>query len=517
MIKHTFLSYSFLLSSSLLLGCGGSGTSDVTEELETTEPTTISSLVINEIVANAADGGNDWIELYALEGSIDLSSYSIVDDNEEHIPQALPSVTLAEGEFIVIQAIDNEDTPPAYGYYVTFKLGSEDAVRLLNNDVQIDELDWEDGDAAEGFSYGLFIDGSGTAQTLSPTAGEVNKETSTEAPVILDVILNDTAPLRINEIVANESAGGYDWIELYVTGSASVELGDYTIADENNELLALPDVTITSGEFYRIYATTHYVADLETVSFKLGNSDKVSLFLGDDLVDKLEWSKGQALIGQSYGRFPDGSDGTHTLEPSPMASNSEATHGPLLINEIVASDINEGNDWFELYNNSSENISLANYKVIDESDDIEPVTLPDVELAPNEYIVIYATDEDPGNYYVPFKLGKTDELSLILNDETVDYIDWDDSDVTGGFSYGLTVDEVASEVSWDKDFLTPTKGSQNELATAFNRNIVHDLSINITTENWLDILANPLDKEYHETSITFDGVTLDSVRAGSRI
>ena len=117
----------------------------------------------------------------------------------------------------------------------------------------------------------------------------------------------------------------------------------------------------------------------------------------------------------------------------------------------------------------------------------------------------------PGDYYVPIKLGKTDELSLILNDETVNYIDWDDSDVTAGFSYGLTVDEDESEVSWDKDFLTPTKGSQNEIATAFNPNIVHDLSINITTENWLDILANPLDEEYHETSITFNGVTLESV------
>jgi hypothetical protein len=67
------------------------------------------------------------------------------------------------------------------------------------------------------------------------------------------------------------------------------------------------------------------------------------LFLGDDLVDKLKWSKGQALIGQSYGRFPDGSDATHTLEPSPMVNNSKANHRPLLIiadliREHVAND-----------------------------------------------------------------------------------------------------------------------------------------------------------------------------------
>jgi hypothetical protein len=58
--------------------------------------------VFNKIFAKATNGDNDWIELYALEGSIDLSSYSIVNDNEEDIAQALPSVTLAKREFICL-------------------------------------------------------------------------------------------------------------------------------------------------------------------------------------------------------------------------------------------------------------------------------------------------------------------------------------------------------------------------------------------------------------------------------
>lgn len=511
----TFLSYSLLLSSSLLFGCGGSSeeseSSETTDTSTTTTTTSTSSLVINEIVANAIDDGNDWIELYALDAAVDLSSYSIVDDNDEHTAQALPNVTLAEGEFIVIQAIDEEDTPPTDGYYVTFKLGSDDSVTLFNNDEQVDQLDWEDGDAPEGSSYGLFIDGSGSAQILSPTPGEANIESTTAEVVIRDVILNDNAPLRINEIVSNDSTGGYDWFELYVTGDTSVNLADYTIADEDDELFSLPDVTLNPGEFYQIYATTEDVEGIYSVSFKLGATDQLSLYQGDDLIDQLKWSKGQALINYSYGRFPDGSDGTQTLNPSPITNNTTALHGPLLINEIVASDIDGGNDWFELYNNSTENISLVNYQVIDESDDIDPATLPDVVLAPNEYIVIYATDEDPNEYYVPFKLGKTDELSLILNDETVDYIDWDNSDVIAGFSYGLSDSSNANNNSWDKDFLTPTQGSQNALATAFDSSIVNDLYITITTENWEDILDNPLDEEYHETSITFNGVTLDSI------
>lgn len=508
---HSLMFYSLLLSS-FVVSCGGSSDNS-DSDTTVTDPdsgtgTTSSALVINEVVADAVDGGNDWIELYANEGTVDLSTYTLVDDNSEHTPQTLPSVTLSEGEFIVIQAIDEEDTPPEDGYYVTFKLGSDDAVTLYKDGEQVDELDWEEGDALEGTSYGLYEDGTGSAQILSPTPGVANE--TTVADVTYDLIINEDAPLRINEIVAKDSADGHDWIELYVTGTSAVNLASYTLADSNNDLVELPDVTVEAGEFYRVYATTDEVENEQTVAFKLGSSDTVSLYQDDDLVDQLEWKKGQALIGYSYGRFPDGSDGTQILTPSAQSSNEIATHGPLVINEVVANDIDDGYDWFELLNTGSEDIALAEYQVIDESDDIDPAGLPDVTLAPGEFIVIYATDIEISDYSVPFKLGNTDELSLILNDETVDYIDWDDSDVNTGFSYGLSA-ASSSDTSWAKDFLTPTKYTENELATAFNPEIVHNLSIDISTENWENILANPLDEEYHEASITFNGVTLDSV------
>ena len=512
---------SLLISSSLVVGCGSSSedseTSDSVIETDNSQDTsggttTSSTLIINEVVAAAADGGNDWIELYASGGEVTLSDYSIVDDNSDHVAQALPDVTLAAGEFIVIQAIDETDTPPEDGYYVTFKLGSDDAVTLFLNDQQVGQLDWQEGDAPEGASYGLFVDGTGSAQTLTPTPGAANQEatvTATET-VARDTIINENALLRINEIVAKDPSGGYDWIELYVTGSSSVNLSDYTIADDNNELVNLPDITLSAGQFYRVYATTDEVTDLNTVSFKLGASDEVSLYQGDDLIDKLAWNKGQALIEFSFGRFPDGSDSTKILSPSPATANQLASHGPLVISEVVANDINEGADWFELYNNSTSNIALSNYQVIDESNDIEPASLPDITLAPGEFVVIFANEDLTNAYSVPFKLGKTDELSLLLNDETVDYINWDDSDVIAGYSFGLS-NVTTLTTSWDKDFLTPTQGIENELATAFTPSIVHDLSINITSANWQDILNNPLDEEYHETSITFNGVTLDSV------
>ena len=500
------LFYSLITSTTFLYGCGGTEqtTDSSTEQTDSSSTTTSTGLVINEIVASPSDTTYDWIELYATEDIADLSVFSLVDDNADREPQALPAVALSQGEFIVIQAIDETDTPPDSGYYVTFKLGSDDAVTLYEDGTAISVLDWEEGEAAKGFSYGLYTDGTGTAQTLTPTEGAANQTADTST--LVTTLIAEDAPLRINEVVAKDSSGGEDWIELYVTSSSDVYLADYTLSDDNNEQFALPDITLSPGEFYRIYASTDDLGDLPSVAFKLGASDTVSLYSNNVIIEQLSWNKGQALSGYSYGRYPDGSDATAVLTPTELSSNSQATHGPLVINEIVASAADDGNDWFELYNNSANTINLANYHVIDESDDIDPITLPDIDLYAGQYITIYATDEDPGTYYVPFKLGKEDELSLILNDEVIDYIDWDESDVATGFSYGLS-----SSTGFTHAFLTPTPSSENTVATAFTPTAVNTLSITITDENWQDILDNPLDEEYHETAITFNGVTLDSV------
>ena len=89
------------MSMLLLTGCGASSTTDSdtstdTESDTSTETDTNTStltegntLVINEIVAKDSNGGNDWIELYVTQGSVNLGDYSLIDDNEENEAQAL--------------------------------------------------------------------------------------------------------------------------------------------------------------------------------------------------------------------------------------------------------------------------------------------------------------------------------------------------------------------------------------------------------------------------------------------
>lgn len=496
--------------SVMLFNCGGgsnddSSSADASESSDSSDSSLSSVLKINEIVASAVDDGDDWFELYALEDISDLSTYSIVDDNTDREPQNLPAISLSSGEFVVILAVDEDDEAPESDYYVTFKLGSDDALTLYQDGSQIDQLDWEEGDASEGYSYGLYVDGSGTAQTMEPTQGSANQALSEEV-ISLDSIIDNDADLRINEIMAKSSDDGEDWVEFYVTGDSAVYLGDYYAADDNGELFALPSVTVNAGTTYRVYASSDNQELDDVLPFNLGSSDIVSLYLGDDLVDSISYDKGQALLGYTYGRYPDGSDALYTLVPTPDSSNQNAEHSGLVINEIVASQNDDSYDWFELYNNSDQAILLSDYQVIDSSDDIDAITLPEISLAPNEYQVFYATDEVTGDNYVAFKLGKDDELSLLQNDETIDYIEWQESDVSAGFSYGLKTDG-----DWAKNTLSLTQGTSNQEPNIFVNDNVESIYFTIDTDEWQDLLDNAIYEEYHPTSVTYQGVTLDEV------
>jgi hypothetical protein len=130
------------------------------------------------------------------------------------------------------------------------------------------------------------------------------------------------------------------------------------------------------------------------VLFKLGSDDSVSLFQEDDLIDKMDWEDGKALIGYSYGRYGDGSENTQTRSPTPGYENQTAERGDLVINEIMAKDSDDGHDWFELYNAGISVVDLAEYAIVDDGDDQEPASLPELSLAPGDFAVIYATGSE---------------------------------------------------------------------------------------------------------------------------
>jgi len=147
-------------------------------------PAPLGALAINEVVADPESGETDWFELIVVgEEPVQLSGFTIVDDNDDHGAASLGEGTLSPGEFLVVQAVSEEDLDPeSETLQVPFKLGAGDALFLHQEGALVDTLDWDDGDAPEGTSYGRLPDGTGNAQTLIPTPGAANEAFSGDLP-----------------------------------------------------------------------------------------------------------------------------------------------------------------------------------------------------------------------------------------------------------------------------------------------------------------------------------------------
>lgn len=102
--------------------------------------------------------------------------------------------------------------------------------------------------------------------------------------------------------------------------------------------------------------------------------------------------------------------------------------GDLVINEFMADNDNivpdpsgEYDDWIELYNNSTSTISLNGYFLSDESGDLTQWVFPDTSIGPNDYLIIWADDDEgqPG-LHANFKLSASgEEIVLVAPDTTV--------------------------------------------------------------------------------------------------
>ncbi|RKZ00513.1 MAG: hypothetical protein DRQ13_00300, partial [Ignavibacteriae bacterium] len=102
--------------------------------------------------------------------------------------------------------------------------------------------------------------------------------------------------------------------------------------------------------------------------------------------------------------------------------------GDLVINEFMADNdtvvpdpSGEYDDWVEFYNNSNSTISLNGYFLSDESSDLTQWAFPDTSIGPNEYLIVWADDDEgqPG-LHANFKLSKSgEEIVLVAPDTTI--------------------------------------------------------------------------------------------------
>lgn len=117
-----------------------------------------------------------------------------------------------------------------------------------------------------------------------------------------EAVAPTTEGIYINEIFAS----GDDWIELYNALETTLDIGGYTISDEGNQY-TLPSETMISGKGYVILSCNDLGSGLNT-NFKLTSGGETISFENDEgtLIDEVAFPN--LDNGQSYARFPDGSE-----------------------------------------------------------------------------------------------------------------------------------------------------------------------------------------------------------------
>ncbi len=219
-------------------------------------------LYINEYTFNK-------IELYNNEDSdINLKNYIMTNG---HINYIFEDITIKSKEYLVID----------------LELNVGDNLRLLNN--YKNEIASTTIKNIESGSIGLY---NGNYEYYeNPSIGESNDDT-----FIKD---NDsTKDIIINEV----SSVGSEWIELKNITDSDINLSKYSITDNSDKLVKLPDVVIKANGYYVMYGSDSIITNNGTLytGFHINNTnERLKLYKNGNLIDTFD--VGRLSIDMSSG------------------------------------------------------------------------------------------------------------------------------------------------------------------------------------------------------------------------
>jgi hypothetical protein len=383
----------------------------------------IDEVQINELYSST---GEDWIELYnGGDKEKNIGGYHIYDNVKEKY--AIPASTIIPAKGFLVLICDNTAT----GLHTNFKLSSlGETVYLENNSGRIvDKAQY--ASLTSGQSYGRFPDGTGAFSISgAPTRGTSNGDT--QAPLIEQVSRNKLVPGLNDNVIVQALVSSSSPLSS-VTLHYQVNSGLFSeVAMVKNQ--SLYEATIPalndSGEIH-YYISAKNSGNNESVNPVDAPAELYSYLLNDDVLP------------------------------------------PLKINEFLASNttccpdhqnnLDEFDDWIEIYNSGNTAIDLGGMYV---SDDISnpfkyriPKTNPGITtIQPKGFLLIWADESGTqGELHANFKLSGTgEEIGLFYEDgRTIDT-----------HEFGIQAEDVSMGLSPDggniwKSFATPTPGASN--------------------------------------------------------
>lgn len=381
-----------------------------------TAPTT--NLVINEWMANAAPGTEDWIELYNRSAApVALRGIYLGISNTLYQLSALSFI--APGGYVQLLADGNSG---ANNLDFTLSAVGETIVLYSESGAELDRVSY--GPQAQGVSQGRLPDGAASVVSFpaTPSPEASNYLLSYNGPLLNEVLVIN------NAAVTNGSGRTADFVELWNPNGTPFDLSGMRLSNdpENASQWAFPSGVSIPGTGYLVVwfdnelpASTVNGPVLNTGQSLDGESGEVWLFnSAGQPVDSV-------VFGFQIADLPIGvSGGQWTLLSSatPGAANSSpialASAAGLRINEWSANPAT-GNDWFEIYNAATQPVSLTGLYL---TDNPSLTGLTQFPIAPLSYIgakgfvrCVADADQSPGRNHVNFNLDGEGEVLRIAS------------------------------------------------------------------------------------------------------
>jgi hypothetical protein len=352
------------------------------------------SLRITEIMFNPPDANEEFIEL-SNTGSepIDLNLVRFIDG----IDFTFPSIVLDPGAHVVV--VRNVDafrdkygsTVNVAGRYTGGLSNAGERITLADAAGRI-ILDFEFKDhwrpIADGGGFSLTVIDPGVADMYAWAERDFWRASASfgGSPGHDDSgLLPNPGAIVINEIMARPQDNGSDWIELYNTTNATIDIGNWYLSDsrDNPAKYKIAAGTAIGPNEYLVFRRDEDFGNTNDpgchVPFALSGNGE-SIYLGSGQNGELTGYRssedfGASLTGVSFGRYykstADNYEFVAMARPTPGTANSEPVVGPIVISEIMYNPdwpvdspyTDDQYEYIELHNISNEPATFYDYEI----------------------------------------------------------------------------------------------------------------------------------------------------------
>ena len=436
-------------------------------------------LVINEVMTSNsgayvdADGNtSDWLEIYnGTSKDVDLTNYGLSDVESGNIKWKFPKVILKSKEYLIVYLTGksngrlnvNFSLNKKGGETITFKNAKGkvvDSIKTLELDKNASMIRNKDGK---------------WEKTLEITPGYSNNKEGRDK--YLKSLESDEELLVISEILP-KNKGNYikngvldDYVEIENASNKTINIGDYYVSNDINVPFKwkLPNKELKPDEVYLILRT-EMNANSDR-NFHIDNKEGVVILSSNNkIVDKVEYSN----LENGYAYIKSTNDFISSTNISPGYTNDKngikafnlnrKNPNELIINEVLNYNKDylkiDGKyyDIIELYNNTNNEINLGEYTISNDSKKPELMKLPNKQLKPNEYYILYASGNtkltNKNNTHINFKVSTEESIYLYKKNSLVDSMFV--ADVKQGYSVGKGIESGVYYYS------EPTPGKKNK-------------------------------------------------------